>query len=146
MGGFELKVNQMRSRPCRIERYGLRPRSASPIYAQLPQRPAPSGTVLPSRVRYVGLLGPKKRSERLLQELDGAGVNVTAAQRRRLHAPIGLDIGAETSDEIALAIVAEITAALAGRAGGSLRERRTHIHERAPSEQVIRAQMVAVAP
>src|SRR5262249_33440797 len=66
--------------------------------------------LLPSQVRYVGLLGPKKRSERLLHELDVTGIDVTAAQRRRLHAPIGLDIGAETSEEIALAIVAEIRA------------------------------------
>src|SRR5262249_55799469 len=92
--------------------------------------------LLPSPVRYLGLLGPKNRSERLLQDLNEAGLNVTAAQRRRLHAPIGLDIGAETSEEIALAIVAEIRAALAGRAGGSLRERRTPIHERARSDKM----------
>jgi len=101
--------------------------------------------LLPSPVRYLGLLGPKKRSERLLQDLNEAGLNVTAAQRRRLHAPIGLDIGAETSEEIALAIVAEIRAALAGRAGGSLRERRTPIHERARSDKMRPTQMVAVA-
>src|SRR5262249_38650657 len=92
--------------------------------------------LLPSQVRYVGLLGPKKRSERLLHELDVTGIDVTAAQRRRLHAPIGLDIGAETSEEIALAIVAEIRATLAGRTGGFLRERRIPIHERAPSNQI----------
>ncbi len=101
--------------------------------------------LLPSPVRYVGLLGPKKRSERLLRELDEAGINVTAAQRRRLHAPIGLDIGAETSEEIALAIVAEITAALAGRAGGVLRERRTPIHEPACTSEMWATPVFAVA-
>jgi xanthine/CO dehydrogenase XdhC/CoxF family maturation factor len=68
------------------------------------------------RACYVGLLGSTTRSERLLRELGAAGINVTRAQRGRLHAPIGLDIGAETCEEIALAIVAEVRAALAARA------------------------------
>jgi len=100
--------------------------------------------LLPSPIPYLGLLGSKTRSTRLLQELDDDGFNVTMAQRSKLHAPIGLDIGAETCEEIALAIVAEIRAALAGRTGASLKDRRAPIHERAPSEQVRRARMVAV--
>ncbi len=101
--------------------------------------------LLPSPARYVGLLGPKKRSQRLLRELDAAGIHVTAAQRRRLHAPIGLDIGAETSEEIGLAIVAEIRAVLAGRAGSPLRERRIPIHERVQSDENQLTQMLVVA-
>jgi xanthine dehydrogenase accessory factor len=101
--------------------------------------------LLPSPVRYVGLLGPKKRSQRLLRELEDAGMNLTLAQRRKLHAPVGLDIGADTSDEIALAIVAEIKAVLSGRAGGLLRERRTPIHERAQSDEIRPSQVLAVA-
>lgn len=91
--------------------------------------------LLHSPVRYLGLLGPKSRSERLLQELAQAGIVPNEAQRRRLHAPVGLDLGAETSEEIALAILAEIRAVLAGRAGGLLRDRPMPIHERERSEK-----------
>jgi xanthine dehydrogenase accessory factor len=91
--------------------------------------------LLPSPVRYLGLLGPKSRSERLLQELAQAGIVPTEAQRRRLYAPVGLDLGAETSEEIALAILAEIRAVLAGRAGGLLRDRPVPIHERERPEK-----------
>ena len=64
-----------------------------------------------SEVPYIGLLGPVVRRERLLSELG------TEARRlgNRLHAPVGLDLGADTPEAIALAIVAEIHAVLAGR-------------------------------
>jgi xanthine dehydrogenase accessory factor len=87
-------------------------------------------SLLPSPVRYLGLLGPKSRAERLLEDLEQAGLRATEPQRRRLYAPVGLDLGAETAEEIALAILAEIRAVLATRAGGSLRDRPTRIHER----------------
>ncbi|UCF68682.1 MAG: XdhC family protein [Acidobacteriota bacterium] len=64
---------------------------------------------------YLGLVSSRKRRESLLGALP-------AAARQRLHAPAGLDIGSETPQEIALAIVAEIRAVLAGRAGGLLRD------------------------
>ncbi|MGD9599050.1 MAG: XdhC family protein [Steroidobacteraceae bacterium] len=69
----------------------------------------------PTAVPYVGLLGPQARRERLLGALG------TRAQPLlpRLRAPVGLDIGAHTPSTIALAIVAEIQAALAGCEGGS---------------------------
>jgi xanthine dehydrogenase accessory factor len=84
--------------------------------------------LLPSPVGYIGLLGPKSRAERLLADLREAGMVPTEAQLRRLYAPVGLDIGAETPEEIALAILAEIRAMLAGRTGGRLRDRQTPIH------------------
>lgn len=77
--------------------------------------------VLPHRPRYLGLLGPKVRAERLLRELE-----VTAPPE--LHAPVGLDLGAETPETIALAIVAEIQAELAGRSAERLRHRAGAIH------------------
>jgi xanthine/CO dehydrogenase XdhC/CoxF family maturation factor len=83
--------------------------------------------VLASPIRYVGILGPRERTEGLLHHL---GSTAASQARGRLYAPIGLDIGAETSEEIAFAIVAEIQAVLAGRAGGSLRDRPGPIHER----------------
>lgn len=68
-------------------------------------------------IGYVGLLGPRARRERLLGEL-GAD---TDALRARLHAPLGLDIGAHTPEAIALAAAAELHAWLAGRSGGPWR-------------------------
>ncbi|MGF1512247.1 MAG: XdhC family protein [Elainellaceae cyanobacterium] len=86
--------------------------------------------LLPSDAGYVGMLGPRYRTERLLQEIRGGGVDFTPAQLQRLHAPIGLDIGAETPEEIAIAILSEIRAAMAGRDGRPLRDRSGPIHER----------------
>jgi xanthine dehydrogenase accessory factor len=71
-------------------------------------------------IEYVGLLGPRPRRDRLLEEIGKAARGI----EERLHAPIGLDIGATTPEGIALAIVAEIHAAAAGRIGGSLASQR----------------------
>jgi xanthine dehydrogenase accessory factor len=65
-----------------------------------------------SDIGYVGLLGPGARCQRLLAELGTDAARLTA----RLRAPIGLDLGAAAPEAIALSIVAEIHAALAGRA------------------------------
>jgi len=83
--------------------------------------------LLPSKVGYIGLLGsgPRRRS---LFEAVGEGL-VTAAGDR-LHAPVGLDLGAERPEEIALAVAGEIQAALRGRNGGFLRDRDHPIHDR----------------
>ena len=78
-------------------------------------------TLVTSPARYIGCLGPRRRTERLLGEL-GAGVG------GRLYGPVGLDIGAETPEEIALSVVAEIRAVLAGRDGSPLRNREEAIH------------------
>ena len=77
---------------------------------------------------YVGQLGPKARTERLLAEISDDGFAVTDAHRSRLHGPVGLDIGADTPEQIALSVVAEIQAARTGRTGESLRERRDPLH------------------
>lgn len=82
--------------------------------------------LLPRAPRYLGILGAASRAERLLAEI---GCEATPPW---LHAPIGLDIGAETPGEIALAVAAEIRAAFAERAGGMLRQRATPIHAPAP--------------
>lgn len=85
---------------------------------------------LPSPCRYVGILGGRVRIRELLAELAKRGSPVTEAQVARLHAPVGLDVGAETPGEVALSIVAEIQAVYAGRRGGALRERKGPIHDR----------------
>jgi xanthine/CO dehydrogenase XdhC/CoxF family maturation factor len=88
------------------------------------------GQLLPGRAGYVGLLGPRSRTERLLEDLKRGGKAPNLVALQRLHAPVGLDIGAETPEEVALAIVAEVRAQMAGRAGGKLKERKGPIHER----------------
>jgi xanthine/CO dehydrogenase XdhC/CoxF family maturation factor len=80
--------------------------------------------LLPQPLAYLGLLGPKKRAEKILGDLA-----VTDAQRARLHAPVGLDLGGDTPETVALAILAEMQASLTGRDGRPLRERTRPIHE-----------------
>ena len=87
-------------------------------------------SLLLSPAYYVGQLGPRVRTERLLAEMADDGLLITEEMRRRLHAPIGLDLGADNPEEIALSIVSEIQAARAGRGGGFLRERRAPLHTR----------------
>jgi len=80
--------------------------------------------LLPLGLPYVALLGPRRRRDQLLHTLLEAGVNV----RSELFSPAGLDIGAESPEEIALAIVAEIQTTLADATAESLRERKAPIH------------------
>jgi xanthine/CO dehydrogenase XdhC/CoxF family maturation factor len=78
--------------------------------------------ILPGKPRYLGLLGPKVRGEKLLAEAGQPlhGVDV--------HAPVGLDLGSDTPEAIALSIIAEIQASLRGRQGGMLKWRDAAIH------------------
>jgi xanthine dehydrogenase accessory factor len=86
--------------------------------------------LLPTPIPYLGVLGPKRRTERMLADLAAKGVTATRAQLARLYSPVGLDLGAETPEEVALAIVAEMKAVLAARRGGPSRERSGSLHER----------------
>ncbi|MCJ8165043.1 XdhC family protein [Pontibacter sp. E15-1] len=86
--------------------------------------------LLPLQLPYVGTLGPKKKLDRMLEELKEEGMNVTNAQQEPIHGPTGLDIGAETAEEIALSILAEIKAVFTGKEGGPLRDRKDVIHSR----------------
>jgi xanthine/CO dehydrogenase XdhC/CoxF family maturation factor len=88
--------------------------------------------MLDARASYIGVLGPRRRTMELLGDraLDG---NLPDA----VHAPVGLDLGAESPDEIALAIVAEVAAVNAGRSGGLLRDHRGPIHDRSRSNSVL---------
>jgi len=84
---------------------------------------------LPTDARYVGILGPRRRTEQLLEELQKEGFVPTEQQQRKLYSPIGLDIGSDSPGTIALAIVAEVEAVLHGRNGGFLKDRSGPIHE-----------------
>ena len=80
--------------------------------------------LLPLGLPYVALLGPRRRRDQLLHSLLDAGVTI----RSQLFAPAGLDIGAESPEEIALAIVTEIQTIFAEGTAGSLRDRKAPIH------------------
>lgn len=76
------------------------------------------------RLPYLGMLGPRKRTERMLSEADIALDQVADF----LHSPIGLDIGADGAEQIALAVIAEIQSVLNRRGGGRLREKAGPLH------------------
>jgi xanthine/CO dehydrogenase XdhC/CoxF family maturation factor len=73
---------------------------------------------------YIGLLGPRKRRDQLLNAVLDEGIAIDA----EVFAPAGLDLGAETPEELALALVAEIQATFAGGSAEPLRIRRAPIH------------------
>lgn len=83
------------------------------------------GGLLGRGVAYMGILGPRDRTDRLLGELGGQPAEHELAV---MHAPAGLDIGADGAEQVATAIVAEILAVVHGRSGGRLRDRPGPIH------------------
>ena len=86
--------------------------------------------LLTTDARYVAMLGPAARTQRLLMELEEEGTPITEERRSHIHGPAGLDLGAEGPEEIAQAIIGEIVAVRRGRDGGFLKERPTPIHDR----------------
>ncbi|MBO3272375.1 XdhC family protein [Hymenobacter defluvii] len=81
---------------------------------------------------YIGLLGPRTKATRLLEDLRQVVPDAEARLQGRLHSPIGLNLGAETPEEIALSITAEVQAARQRRFGGMLRLSNDPIHARLP--------------
>lgn len=96
---------------------------------------------LPLPVGYVGVLGSRARGAQLLEAVEASlassGTPLTERMRRKLHAPIGLDLGGEDPASIALAAVSEIEAVMHARPGGFLRERQSPIHTRTPSPRLL---------
>ena len=96
-------------------------------------------TLLKTPAPYIGILGPRKRFDRMLEEFEREGIVLSADDAHRIHSPIGLDIGAEAPDEIAVSIVAEIQGKFTCRSGGFLKYRQGPIHKRGPgSDQVFK--------
>jgi xanthine dehydrogenase accessory factor len=84
--------------------------------------------LLKRTVKYIGVLGPKKKLDRMLDEMKAEGIEITDDQLHSIYGPVGLEIGAETPEEIAISVIAEIKAVLSGKAGGSLRKKMDVIH------------------
>ncbi len=80
--------------------------------------------LLKTPVAYVGMLGPRQRTERILRNLAAEG----PMDEARVYGPVGLDIGTDGAEQVALAVIAEILAVRSGRRARSLRERRAAIH------------------
>lgn len=88
---------------------------------------------------YIGILGPRKRFDKMLAEFSKEGIELSSKDMHRIHSPIGLDIGAEAPDEIAVSIIAEIQSKFANRSGGFLKYRTGPIHQRdTVSDQVFK--------
>ena len=86
--------------------------------------------VLATNAPYIGMLGPRVRSERIWAELADEGNPIADTDFSRIHAPVGLDIGAVSPEEIALSLAAEIRASFSAREGTFLRLRQSTIHVR----------------
>ncbi len=80
--------------------------------------------LLKTAVAYVGMLGPRQRTERILRNLAAE----RSVDEARVYGPVGLDIGTDGAEQVALAVIAEILAVRSGRRAKSLRERRAPIH------------------
>jgi xanthine/CO dehydrogenase XdhC/CoxF family maturation factor len=87
-------------------------------------------TALATNTIYIGMLGPKDRSQKIWAELEAEGLVISTMDTDRIYAPMGLDIGAVTPEEIALSLLAEVRAVFSSRKGGCLRLRTASIHER----------------
>jgi xanthine dehydrogenase accessory factor len=84
--------------------------------------------LLPFGLRYLGLMGPVKRAEKMFQELREKGLEFTDKCFTNFYNPVGLDIGADSPEQIALSILGEIQAVLTCHKGGLLREKKGAIH------------------
>ncbi|MEN7550386.1 XdhC family protein [Rapidithrix thailandica] len=90
---------------------------------------------LTEQLAYVGVVGPRKRYQKMIDELQkDEEVHTDVLMMNKVHSPIGLDIGAETPDEIALAIIAEVQARFTNRTGGFLKDKPGYIHKRDKEE------------
>lgn len=84
--------------------------------------------LLPTPARYLGVLGPRQRTSRILGILRAEG----PLDEERIFGPVGLDIGTDGAEQVALSVVAEMLAVRSGRRPRSLRERRAPIHDPEP--------------
>jgi xanthine/CO dehydrogenase XdhC/CoxF family maturation factor len=85
--------------------------------------------LLPRPLAYVGILGPHRRTARILDELRAEGLELTAEMRERLFAPVGIDLGGASPETVALSIVAELQAFRSKRSPQHLRDSTRPIHD-----------------
>jgi xanthine/CO dehydrogenase XdhC/CoxF family maturation factor len=90
--------------------------------------------IIQTKARYIGSLGPRKKLDRMIKDLNQESIFLTEEQTKKIYGPAGLDIGAETPEEIALSIIAEIRAVFSNHKAGMLREKESTIHSRSETE------------
>ncbi|ALS22366.1 MULTISPECIES: XdhC family protein [Paenibacillus] len=81
------------------------------------------------QVSYIGFLGPKSRTERILHEIVKIDSTRLESLRDVIYSPIGLDFGAETAEEVAVSIAAELLAVRNRRSPQFLRDKPGAIHD-----------------
>lgn len=84
--------------------------------------------LIETNCNYIGILGPKNKLERMYNDLSEKGFPIAKNTKDRVFSPVGLDLGAETSEEIALSIASEIQSFFTGKSGKPLRLKEQHIH------------------
>ncbi|MDQ3534069.1 MAG: XdhC family protein [Bacteroidota bacterium] len=94
--------------------------------------------LLHTNIPYIGILGPRKKYDRMVEQLHHEGINIHENMLNNIFAPVGLDIGAELPEEIAISIIAEIQAKFNNGSGSMLRSKQGPIHSRA--EEIQQAQ------
>jgi xanthine dehydrogenase accessory factor len=94
---------------------------------------------LGSAACYIGVLGPRARYDKLLTELASLGWAMDPARANVVRSPIGLDVGAETPDEVAMSIVSELLAIRRGFEGGFLTGSRRSLHRPADARLLARS-------
>lgn len=83
---------------------------------------------------YIGILGPKKKYNRMLEDLASKGIHLRPEQKNRIYAPTGLDLHGETPAEIALSIISEIQKVIAGSSADHLKNKQERIHFDEPNK------------
>jgi len=84
---------------------------------------------LRSEAPYIGVLGPRERFAKLRDALEAEGFRFGPEAMARIHNPVGLDLGAEGPEEVALSILGEVLAVSRGYEGGFLRARPGKVHK-----------------
>ena len=85
--------------------------------------------LLKTNIKYIGMLGPKKRTDKMFLKLSEEGKPISEFDLKRIATPVGLDIGATNPEEIAISIIAEIKAFFTGRTGQRLKFREGAIYD-----------------
>lgn len=87
-------------------------------------------SLITTDIRYIGIMGPSKRFEKMKVEIESNGTVFSVNTMKKIFSPVGLDLGAETPEEIAISIVSEIQAFFNNRSGLMLKDRTGPIHKR----------------
>lgn len=87
-------------------------------------------TLIQSRAPYIASLGPRKRFDKMVREFKANDMTFSKEELARIYAPCGLEIGANTPEEIALSLFSEILGVFSNKEGGMLRKKSGPIHER----------------